>query len=191
MSSFTELFDIISGDSQGRFVKIRDKISNLLLKRDPRTSTFSIENLPFEKFIEHILSEKEIFIGPNLTFIDRIARSRNNHYGCFYVYNNNTNNQPFIKNIEIIVNGITTKTKIGYKKICIERTSFTNHGCQIKDEDLYNLLKLVSKEKLQELKNYLIKNDIEFLYDLYINKDYERTYKLYNGNNMDEYIEIE
>lgn len=182
-------FEIVSTNASGFIQELRDKKTNIRIKKEKRNTSYSIVNPTFDKLKDHICDENEIYIGPNLTFIDRVQKSKTNKYGCFHLYNNNQSTSS--KTIEIIINGLVTKTKIEYKNVAIDNVLFTNQGYQINDSYLYDSLKLVSKEKLQELKKYLIQIDTTFVIDVYLNKDFERTYKLFNGENKEEYIEIE
>lgn len=181
-------FEIISTNASGFIQELKDKNTNIHIKKEKKNGSYSIVNITFDKLKDHICNESEIFIGSNLTFINGVNQSKNNKYGCFNIYGNNQSTAS--KTIEIIINGLITKNKIGYKKIVVEKTLFNEHGYRINDPYLYDLLKLASKEKLEELKSYFVKTDTTFVLDVYLNKDFERTYKLFNGENNEEYIEI-
>lgn len=181
-------FEIISTNALGFIQELKDKNTNIHIKKEKKNSPYSIVNPTFDKIKEHICNESEIFIGPNLTFINGVHNSKTNKYGCFNIYGNNQSTST--KTVEIVINGLLTKNKIGYKKIIIEKTLFSEQGYHINDPYLYDLLKLISKEKLEELKSYFIKTDTAFVLDVYINKDFERTYKLFNGDNENDFIEI-
>lgn len=182
-------FEVVSTNAAGFIQELKDKQTGIRIKKEKRNSPFSIVNPSFDKLKDYICNENEINIGSNLTFINKVEKSKINKYGCFHLYNNNQSTSS--KTIEIIINGLVTKTKIEYKNVLIDITLFDNQGYQINDAYLYDSLKLVSKEKLQELKKYLIQINTTFVIDLYLNRDFERTYKLFNGENKEEYIEIE
>ena len=182
-------FEVVSTNAAGFIQELKDKQTGIRIKKEKRNSPFSIVNPSFDKLKDYICNENEIYIGSNLTFINKVEKSKINKYGCFHLYNNNQSTSS--KTIEIIINGLVTKTKIEYKNVLIDITLFDNQGYQINDAYLYDSLKLVTKEKLQELKKYLIQINTTFVIDLYLNRDFERTYKLFNGENKEEYIEIE
>ena len=103
-------FEVVSTNAAGFIQELKDKQTGIRIKKEKRNSPFSIVNPSFDKLKDYICNENEIYIGSNLTFINKVEKSKINKYGCFHLYNNNQSTSS--KTIEIIIETIMLKIRL-------------------------------------------------------------------------------